>query len=69
VKNVFVVGLAYDFCAGLTAIDSAKNGYTTFVIKDACKGIFESGINEMEEYFKVHEIKVISSEELKEVLV
>ena len=35
IKRVFVVGLALDFCVQYTAIDSAKLGYSTYVLKDA----------------------------------
>jgi len=35
VTDVFICGLAYDFCVGSTAIDSAKNGFNTKIIKDA----------------------------------
>ena len=35
IRRVFVAGLALDFCVQYTAIDSAKLGYRTYVIKDA----------------------------------
>ncbi len=35
IKRVFVAGLALDFCVQYTAIDSAKLGYRTYVLKDA----------------------------------
>ena len=35
IKRVFVAGLALDFCVQYTAIDSAKLGYSTYVLKDA----------------------------------
>lgn len=39
VDVVYVCGLAYDFCVGYTAIDSAKNGFLTYIIKDASGSI------------------------------
>jgi nicotinamidase/pyrazinamidase len=39
VTEVHICGLATDYCVKETAIDSAMKGYTTYVIKDACKGI------------------------------
>jgi len=39
VKTLFVTGLAYDYCAGATAIDSVSNGFTTYLIKDACRSV------------------------------
>ena len=35
IRRVFVTGLALDFCVQYTAIDSAKLGYSTYVLKDA----------------------------------
>ena len=32
-KEVYVVGLAFDFCVGSTALDAKKCGFKTFVIE------------------------------------
>jgi nicotinamidase/pyrazinamidase len=37
--NVFVVGLAFDFCVRYTAEDARRAGFTVTVIEDACRGI------------------------------
>lgn len=37
VNKTFVVGLAYDFCVGSTAVDSAKNGFETYIVTDGKK--------------------------------
>jgi nicotinamidase-related amidase len=39
VTDVFVVGLAADYCVKFTAIDSAKEGFKTWVIGDATKAV------------------------------
>jgi nicotinamidase/pyrazinamidase len=55
VKQVYVVGLATDYCVKFTALDAADLGYETFLIKDACRGVnlqaddVEKAINEMEQ--------------------
>jgi len=41
VEKVFCVGLAYDFCVGSTAIDSAKNGFDTYLLKDFTRAVSE----------------------------
>ncbi len=41
--RVFVAGLATDFCAGWTAIDSARAGFETLLVDDAVRGIDVSG--------------------------
>ncbi len=39
VENVYITGLATDYCVKFTALDSVKEGFKTFVIKDAVKGV------------------------------
>lgn len=39
IKRIFVVGLAYDFCVGYSAIDGASAGFETFVIKSLTRAI------------------------------
>jgi nicotinamidase/pyrazinamidase len=43
VKRVFVAGLATDFCVAWTAMDARKEGFETYVIEDACRGIDTQG--------------------------
>ncbi|KAK4504238.1 hypothetical protein PRZ48_005154 [Zasmidium cellare] len=43
ITDVFVVGLAYDFCVKCTAVDAVEHGYRTFLIEDGTKGVFQSG--------------------------
>lgn len=42
ITDLFVVGLAYDFCVKHTALDAVELGYKTFVIEDATKSATES---------------------------
>ena len=42
-QKVFVVGLATDFCVAWTALDARKEGFETYVIEDACRGIDAQG--------------------------
>lgn len=41
--RIFVVGLATDFCVAWTAMDARKQGFETYVIEDACRGIDAQG--------------------------
>jgi nicotinamidase/pyrazinamidase len=43
INQVYVVGLATDFCVGWTAIDARKLGLQASVIEDACRGIDTNG--------------------------
>lgn len=39
VKDVYIVGVATDYCVKFTALDSISLGFNTFVILDATKGV------------------------------
>lgn len=39
VSDVYVMGLATDYCVRATAIDAAKLGLATYVIEDGCRGV------------------------------
>jgi len=43
IATVFVTGLATDFCVAWTALDARKQGFTTYVIEDATRGIDLNG--------------------------
>ena len=42
--EVYVCGLATDYCVQFTAKDALKRGYKTFLITDACRGIQPEGV-------------------------
>lgn len=39
VTDVFLAGLATDYCVFFSAMDAKQSGFNTYVIQDACKGI------------------------------
>lgn len=39
INKVYIVGLATDYCVKFTALDSISEGFTTYLIKDAVKGV------------------------------
>lgn len=39
ITEVYVVGLATDYCVKFTALDSVKEGFKTYLFKDAVKGV------------------------------
>jgi nicotinamidase/pyrazinamidase len=39
VKNVYLLGLALDYCVKYSALDARQVGFNTHVIVDACRGI------------------------------
>jgi nicotinamidase/pyrazinamidase len=43
VRRVFACGVATDYCVGWSALDACANGFDTFMIEDACRGIDADG--------------------------
>ena len=43
IERVFCCGLATDFCVRFSAEDARKNGFDTFVVEHACRGINMDG--------------------------
>jgi nicotinamidase/pyrazinamidase len=41
--RLFLVGLAFDFCVRFSAEDAQREGFTVFVVEDACRGIDMAG--------------------------
>ncbi len=39
VTQVYICGLATDYCVKFTALDALKQGYTIVVLEDLCKGV------------------------------
>jgi nicotinamidase/pyrazinamidase len=39
VSEVFVAGLATDYCVKFTALDAVGLGFKTYLVKDACRGV------------------------------
>jgi nicotinamidase/pyrazinamidase len=63
-KEVYCVGLAFDFCVGSTAIDSKAFGFETFVIREGTKSVAQETALIMEEKLKLNKIPIISFESI-----
>jgi nicotinamidase/pyrazinamidase len=46
ISNIVVVGLAYDYCVGFTALDGYDRKYNVTVCKDACRSVDPDGTGE-----------------------
>lgn len=64
--EVYICGLALDYCVYYSAYDAAKSGFKTFVIKDATKGVNvpEGSIDKAINHMLSLGIKIINHEEL-----
>lgn len=47
IEDVYIVGLAYDYCVGFTALDAVNLNYNTYIIENATKGVMRKTIMEM----------------------
>lgn len=68
IKTVVIAGLAYDFCVGNTALDSAEKGFSTYIVEEGPKAvdIAIEGVSSkkiMEEKLANAGVKMISKEE------
>lgn len=62
VDQVFIGGLAADFCVGYTALDALDQGFETFVIEDATKAIDQQGYQKMKQQIMDRGGKFITSQ-------
>ncbi|KAI6046399.1 Isochorismatase-like protein [Pisolithus marmoratus] len=64
VKDVYLVGVAGDYCVKATAIDAARAGFNTFVVTDGVRSVSPGG----EEYKEVEAagVRIIDLAELKQ---
>jgi len=66
IKQVYVCGLATDYCVFYSAMDARTSGFETFVIIDACRGIDEpkGNLEKALNIMKDNEIEIINSIQL-----
>jgi nicotinamidase/pyrazinamidase len=63
--RVFLVGLAYDYCVGYSALDARRVGLPAVVIRDGCRAINAGGsLERMEQKFSEAGVEVIESSQL-----
>ena len=65
-EQVYVCGLATDYCVKATALDSQKAGFETFVIIDACRGVNvkKGDVGRAVQKMRRAGIKIVTSREL-----
>ena len=66
ITDVYLVGLATDFCVAYSALDAKKLGFNVYVIEDACRGIDLNGsLNTAWEHMHNVGVHRIHSDDLK----
>jgi exosome complex component RRP4 len=68
VTQVFVVGLATDWCVHSTAVHAIEYGYKTFIVEDACRGVDEKTIKERLKDFKQKKGHVIQANQVNDYI-
>jgi len=65
VQDVYMCGLAFDYCVGQTALDSKKLGFNTFLIEDLSKDIDTNTKNIMISKLKNVGVNIINSSKIE----
>ncbi|KAH8679928.1 isochorismatase [Tricladium varicosporioides] len=62
VSDVFVVGLAFDYCVKASAIDSAGEGFRTVVVEEGTKAVDERSWDKVVQELKEKGVEVVGME-------
>lgn len=68
VIDVFVCGLATDYCVGYTAMHALEHGYRTILIEDACRGVAVKDIEKMKEKLIADHGAVVTTSKVKNMV-
>jgi len=64
INRVFVVGLAYDYCVGESAIAYKVQGFTTYVILGCTRCVDEYTASIMDSKLKVYDVQFVTMKEI-----
>ncbi|HBQ60560.1 MAG TPA: nicotinamidase, partial [Balneolaceae bacterium] len=66
IDEVFITGLALDFCVKWTALDARKLGYTVNLVEDAVKGIdMDGSVDEAFKEMKQAGVQFVQSKDVR----
>jgi nicotinamidase/pyrazinamidase len=67
VTDVFICGLATDYCVRITALDAVGLGFKTILIEDACRGVNlrPTDVQEAVREMQAAGVKIVQSEMIK----
>ena len=71
IKEIYVLGLATDYCVQFTALDGVREGFKTYLVEDGCRGVnlSPSDVQNAVTAMKTAGIQIVRSDELiKKVL-
>lgn len=64
VRQVYITGLAADFCVGFTVLDALREGFDTYLIEDASRAISQEGYKQIRDKIMRQGGKIVYSNEL-----
>ncbi len=66
IQDIYILGLATDYCVRFTCLDATHLGFNTFIIEDACRGVelFPGDIKNALEEMKNEGVTVVRSEDI-----
>jgi len=64
ITDVYVAGLAFDFCVGFSALDAKSIGYETTVVTDATRPVAEESAASMRKELEEAGIRQISTKDV-----
>eukprot|EP00741_Cyanophora_paradoxa_P011146 tig00020553_g10767.t1 len=67
ITDVYMCGLATDYCVSFSALDSAGEGFSTFLIEDASRGIDPACIEKQLEACRAKGVKIIKSSDVPDL--
>ncbi|OLN85445.1 Nicotinamidase [Colletotrichum chlorophyti] len=62
VTDVYVVGLAGDYCVKFTALDAHKEGFRTFVVEEGTRPVDAGGWDECKRELEANGVRIVSAE-------
>lgn len=68
VTQIFVAGLATDYCVAATALDAFNLNYTTYLIEDASRGVNLTTIKSQIDDLKQHGVGIIQVNQVKTLM-
>jgi nicotinamidase/pyrazinamidase len=65
IQTLYIGGLAFDYCVKNSALDSVRNGLKTFVVLDACRGIYKrKSKNDVIQELKDAGVEIVETDEI-----
>jgi len=64
VTDVWVTGLAYDYCVGFSALDAHGESFRVAVVEDATRGVAPDSIKAMKEKLAAANVPIVQSKDV-----